>query len=120
MMKRAVLCGVLGCALFASAATLAANRQQLVATVGPGSTISIRTTSGVRVSTLKSGTYNILVRDRSRSHSFRLAGPAGSVYRASGRAFVGVTTWKVTLFPGAYRFWCERHPRTMRGTFRIR
>jgi plastocyanin len=97
---------------------------RLVATVGPGPTISLRK-GGVRVTALRRGLYSITVRDRSRFHNFRLRGPivantAPLVNRATGVAFVGSRIWQVRLRPGLYRYFCDPHRTTMRGSFRVR
>jgi plastocyanin len=91
--------------------------RRLVATVGPGATITLRTASGQRVRRLRRGTYSIVVRDRSRSHNFRLTGPG--VRRATRVGFVGTVTWRVTLRAGTYRYLCDPHARAMRGSFRV-
>jgi hypothetical protein len=91
---------------------------RLVATVGPGATIRLRTASGQRVRRLRRGTYSIVVRDRSRLHNFRLTGPG--VRRATGVGFVGTVTWRVTLRAGTYRYLCDPHARAMRGSFGVR
>lgn len=91
---------------------------RLVATVGPGATIALRTTAGRRVQRLRPGRYVITVRDRSRAHNFRLRGPG--VTRATRTSFVGTVTWRVTLRRGTYRFRCDPHARAMRGSFVVR
>jgi plastocyanin len=91
--------------------------RRLVATVGPGFTIALRTAAGARVTTLRRGTYTIVVRDRSRAHNFHLTGP-----RTNRRTTVsarGTFTWRVTLRPGRYRFVCDPHADSMRGSFRV-
>lgn len=89
----------------------------LVATVGPGASISLRTTSGRRVTRLRAGRYRIRVRDRSGSHNFHLSGRG--VNKRTGVGFRGTTTWTVTFRRGArYRFVCDPHARHMRGSFR--
>jgi plastocyanin len=88
---------------------------RLVATVGPGATITLRDARGQRVRQLRAGAYVITVRDRSRLHNFRLTGPG--VRRSTGVAFRGGATWRVTLGHGTYRFRCDPHPRAMRGSF---
>jgi plastocyanin len=91
--------------------------RQLVATVGPRATITVRTPAGRIVRTTPAGRYTITVRDRSRAHNFRLTGPG--VNRKTGVAFVGTARWTVTLRKGAtYRFRCEPHARRMAGSFR--
>jgi plastocyanin len=76
------------------------------------------TRNGVRVRTIKAGTYQLKVQDKSSSHNFRLRGPG--INRATGVPFVGERTWKVTLKPGRYTFQCDPHRNQgMRGTFRV-
>jgi plastocyanin len=89
---------------------------KLVATVGPGFTISL-TRGGRKVRTAKPGRYTIVVRDRSSLHNFHLIGP--SVNKATGIAFVGTRTWTVRLFVGLYRYRCDPHRLTMRGSFTV-
>ena len=90
---------------------------RLVATVGPGFTISLKR-GGLKVTTLKRGLYTIVVRDRSRFHNFRLIGP--DVNKATGVAYVGTRTWRLRLKVGLHRFRCDPHRTTMRGSFRVR
>jgi len=90
---------------------------RLVATVGPGATMTLRNAAGQRVRRLKPGRYVIVVRDRSRAHNFRLTGPG--VRRATGVPFVGSVTWRLTFRAGTYRFLCDSHARAMRGSFTV-
>lgn len=93
--------------------------RRLVATVGPGATISVAKAAGTRVRTVAAGTYRITVRDRSARHNFHLIGPG--VNRKTGVAFRGTVTWTVRVRAGAtYRFVCDPHARFMRGSFRGR
>jgi plastocyanin len=92
--------------------------RRLVATVGPGFTISLRTAVGARVTTLTRGTYTITVRDRSRMHNFHLLGPR--LNRRTTVGAMGTFTWRVTLRAGRYRFVCDPHAAAMRGSFRVR
>ena len=89
----------------------------LVATVGAGATISLRTSRGARVTRLKAGRYRIRVSDRSAKHNFHLVGPG--VNKKTTTRFRGTTTWTVTFRKGArYRFVCDPHAKQMRGSFR--
>jgi hypothetical protein len=98
----------------ASAAT-----PKLIATVGPGHTITLRTPSGVAARSIKAGVYAIVVRDRAADHDFRLVGP--SVNKATGVGFMGTQTWKVRLAKGkTYRFVCDPHSDEMFGSFRVK
>jgi plastocyanin len=89
----------------------------LIATVGPGATISLRTSRGARVTRVKAGRYRIVVRDRSRMHNFHLSG-LGVNKRTTAR-FRGSTTWTVTFRRGrTYRFVCDPHAKRMKGSFK--
>lgn len=90
----------------------------LSATVGPGATISLRTSRGARVTRLKAGRYRIVVRDRSNMHNFHLSGPG--VNKRTTVRFRGSTTWTVTFRKGrTYRFVCDPHAKRMKGSFRV-
>jgi len=112
--------------IFAIAAGIAAGTAEpalaattLRASVGPGPTITLKTSSGRVVRNLKAGSYAIVVRDRSRRHNFHLIGPTNALNRATSVRFVGTQTWRLTFAKGTYRFVCDAHPRTMKGTFRV-
>ena len=90
---------------------------RLVATVGPGFTITL-TKGGTKVRTLKPGAYTISVRDKSSSHNFALRGPG--VTKSTSVAFVGTKTWTVTLKKGTYRYVCTPHADLMKGSFTVR
>jgi plastocyanin len=91
-----------------------ANR--LVATVGPGFSISL-TLNGKRVRSLKAGAYTIVVRDRSRSHDFHLVGPG--VNKRTSVGGTGTATWSVRLRKGTYRYVCDPYASRMKGSFRV-
>lgn len=92
---------------------------KLVATVGPGDAITLRTAAGAPVRSLRAGVYTVVVKDRSDEHNFRIAGPG--VSKATGVGSTGTVTWKVKLLRGkAYRFQCDPHSDDMRGAFRTR
>jgi plastocyanin len=105
-------------ALAAQPAAAATNK--LVATVGPGFTIKLRTSSGTAVRSLKPGTYTITVRDRSRSHNFHLTGPTNALNRSTTVTFVGTKTWRLRLVKGKYSFVCDPHRGSMKGSFTVR
>jgi plastocyanin len=89
----------------------------LVATVGPGFTITL-TQGGKKVKSLAAGTYTIKVQDKSNIHDFHLTGPG--VNKTTKVAFVGTQTWKVTLKKGAYRYVCDPHASIMKGAFTVK
>jgi plastocyanin len=92
---------------------------KLMGTVGPGATISLKTTTGKRVSVLPRGSYQIVVRDRSDDHNFAMRGP-GVNRTLTGVDFVGTKTVTVKLGAGRYSFVCTPHSDEMRGSFGIR
>jgi len=92
---------------------------KLVATVGPGETIKLRTAAGTPVRSLRAGIYTVVVKDSSDEHNFRIVGPG--VNKATGVSSMGTVTWKVKLVRGkGYRFQCDPHSDDMRGAFRAR
>ncbi|HUH16228.1 MAG TPA: hypothetical protein VML35_10120 [Gaiellaceae bacterium] len=96
-------------------ATLGAAVPQLFGTVGPGFTIDLEDTGGVRVTKLDPGTYQVQVRDLSDEHNFHLFGPG--VNESTQVDGTGSVTWTVTLRDGNYTLLCDPHPSEMRRTF---
>jgi plastocyanin len=93
-----------------------ATRLQL--TSGPGFAINLRTAAGKAVTTMRTGTYRVTVRDRSRLHNAHLRGPGYN--RATTVPFVGQQTWRVRLArAGTLRLLCDAHASQMRGSARI-
>jgi plastocyanin len=90
----------------------------LRAEVGPGFTITLQNPDGSPVSHLNPGTYNIAVLDRSIEHNFHLFGEGVDM-----RTLVettDTTTWTVTFADGkTYRFQCDPHSTSMRGSFGV-
>jgi hypothetical protein len=91
---------------------------RLVATVRPGS-IALATSDGRRVRILRSGTYIVVVRDRTARDNFRLFlyPPTGD--RKTTIAFVGTTQWRITFRPGVYRYFSDAHPATLKGSLKV-
>ena len=90
---------------------------KLVGTVGPGSSISLKKSSGGSAKTLAAGKYSILVRDLSKSHNFHLIGPG--VNKSTGVRFTGRVTWTVKLRKGVYRFQSDADKARVKGTVRV-
>jgi plastocyanin len=86
-------------------------------TVGPGFTINL-TQAGHRVTSLKAGTYRLVVSDRSDEHNFVLRGPGASRSLSSVGA-VGSRTVTVTLGKGVWTYYCAPHATMMVGHFRV-
>jgi plastocyanin len=118
--RRAVATAVLvAAALVAVPAGSQAATPKLVATVGPGFTISLKSSTGKNVTTLKPARYTITVRDRSQIHDFRLRGPGINKVFSSVKA-VGTRSVTVSLRAGRYQFSCQPHATAMHGAFNVR
>jgi hypothetical protein len=89
----------------------------LAGKVGPGKAISLRRSSGAKVTLLKTGKAKITVRDLSAKDNFHLIGPGANA--KTGIAFRGTKTWSLTLRKGLYRYRSDAHP-TLKGSFRVR
>ena len=116
-MSRIYLAAVAALAgLALAAAPASAALPKLVATVGPGFTITL-TKGGTKVKTLKPGRYTLLIRDKSNIHNFHLKGPG--LNKATSVAFVGNKTMTITLKAGKYTYVCDPHVSSMKGSFRV-
>ena len=110
----AVVTGVVAIGLFAATPSQAAT---YYGTVGPGATITLKNAAGVSVSRIRAGTHRFVIRDRSDDHNFHLVKPGTD--RRTGVAFRGTRTWSVRIARGVtYRYRCDPHPSSMRGSFR--
>jgi plastocyanin len=97
--------------------TASAATKTVKGTVGPGFTISL-TSGGKKVSSLKPGSYKFEISDKSSSHDFHLNGP-GINKVVTGVSFVGKKSLVVTLRKGTYRFVCDPHSSSMKGSFKV-
>jgi plastocyanin len=111
-----LLLAALGSALAVTAPAGAA-LPKLVGTVGPGFTITLKR-FGKPLASLKAGTYSITVSDKSNIHNFHLRGP-GVNKQITAVGFVGTKTITVKLTKGVYRFVCDPHATTMKGSFKV-
>jgi plastocyanin len=90
---------------------------RLSGTAGPGFTISVKR-AGMLVKTIKAGTYQLTVADKSSIHNFHLFGPG--VNKKTMVPFTGTQTWTVKLKPGKYTYQCDIHAAIgMKGGFRV-
>ena len=102
---------------FASPAAAVA-QNKLIATVGTNDSqvITLTHENGAPVNDIPAGTYTIEVRDRSSMHNFHLTGPG--VDQETSIGAITTVTWTVTFQNNErYRFVCDAHPTTMRGSF---
>jgi plastocyanin len=88
----------------------------LVATDGPGFTITL-TKAGKKVTKLSAGTYTVKVQDKSNIHNFHLTGPG--VNKKTSVVAVATFTWIVTLKKGTYKYVCDPHLTIMHGSFTV-
>jgi plastocyanin len=103
-------------ALASPAAGLGQDR--LIATVGTNDSqvITLTHENGAVVNDIPAGTYTIEVRDRSSMHNFHLTGPG--VDQETSIGAITTVNWTVTFQDNQrYRFVCDAHPTTMRGSF---
>lgn len=115
----ATVLGVLVVFALAFSVTANAAPQKLVGTVGPGYTISLKTTTGKRVKTITRGIYTIVIKDRSDDHNFHVRG-RGISKSLTGVDFVGTKTVTVRFGSGRYAFVCTPHSDEMHGSFSVR
>jgi hypothetical protein len=101
----------------AATAPAGAALPKLTGTVGPGFTITLKRFNKP-VKTLKAGSYSITVTDKSNIHNFHLRGP-GVNKEITRIGFVGKKTVVVKLSKGTYRFVCDPHFTTMKGSFKV-
>jgi len=88
----------------------------LVATDGPGFTITLK--EGAKsVTTLKAGTYTFKVEDKSSIHNFHLIGPGVNV--KTSVVAVKTVIWTLKLKKGIYKYVCDPHATIMHGSFKV-
>jgi plastocyanin len=122
VLRIAVLIGLTFAAAGATHATARPTANTvLYATVGTndGFDIDLADANAVHVSRLTPGTYDIVVRDRSRLHNFHLASNGDpTVNFRTELDFVGEMTFTVTFRDETrYAYACEPHWQTMNGEF---
>ena len=94
--------------------------QPLIATVGTSTSgetpvISLTDATGAKVTHLDTGVYTITVRDFATTHNFHLLGPG--VDQGTPVETKADTTWNVAIVDGTYRYFCDIHTTSMRGSF---
>ena len=83
----------------------------LTGEVGPGFTIAMAKKP------TKAGKIKLTVSDKSDLHNFHLTGPGVNVKTSVD--FQGTKTFTVTLKKGTYRFVCDPHATSMKGSFKV-
>lgn len=93
-------------------------RETLRGTVDDSARIFLRHADGRSVTHLDPGQYAIVVEDSSAEHNFHLSG--AGVNQTTSVENRETATWTVTFADGqTYRFQCDAHPDTMRGSFTV-
>jgi len=109
---------VLAAVLLPASANSAAKATALTATVGPGFTIRLVDANNKSVTQLDAGDYSITVKNLSvlQEHNFHLIGPGVDQASPFDNSTV---TWDVTLANGTFKYRCDAHPNTMKGSFHV-
>jgi plastocyanin len=115
---RAILI-VAGAALVLATAGSAMTPAKVNGTVGPGFTITLKSTTGQTVKTLTPGAHSFAITDKGDIHTFSLKGP-GVNKTLTGVSFVGKKTVTITLKKGTYTYYCAVHPTEMHHTFTVK
>lgn len=93
---------------------------KLTGTVGPGFTIVLKDSKGKKVTTLKAGSYNFVVSDKSSIHNFVVEKKGGKFEKEI--TTVGGTGTKmktISLTKGKWKVYCEPHESQMHQDFTV-
>lgn len=90
---------------------------KLLASVGPGASISLATEAGAAFRAIAAGSYTISGRDLSAKDNFHLRGPG--LDRKTSVAGKGAFSWTVKLAAGVYTFGSDAHP-ALKGRFTVK
>ena len=107
-------------ALLLAGSAGAVTHPKLVGNVGINDAFKITLKrNGVKVTTLKHGTYTLVVHDGSTFHDFRLRRPNGTTTKFTTEQFVGTKTFTITLTPGKHKVFCFPHQSEMFQRFTV-
>lgn len=92
-----------------SESSSSAGGQTLTGTLAPndGFSIFLKDATGAAVTTLKAGSYTVIIKDTSTQHNLHLKGPG--VDEKTTVPELKEITWQVTLTAGLYTFVCDPH-----------
>jgi hypothetical protein len=109
--------GIMGAATATGSAS-----KTLRGTVGPGFTISLKTSTGKKVTILAHGSYRFVIMDKSSIHNFSLKQMSGGSFhrQLTSTNFTGKKTVTVKLTKGQWQFYCSVHPTIMFGNFTVK
>jgi plastocyanin len=99
----------------------AAKHPTLIGTVGKNDAykISLASSTGKTVKTLKPGTYTLVIHDDSTVHNYELDGPHGKSWTFTSVPFKGTKTFTVKLGAGKYKAYCAPHESVMFQRFTV-
>jgi plastocyanin len=76
------------------------------------------TKGGKKVTTLKAGTYLLVVSDHTSGHNFHITGPG--VNKSTSVSGKTTAKWTLTLKKGTYKYVCDPHKSFMKGSFTVK
>jgi plastocyanin len=109
-------------ALAVAATANTASHPKLTGTVGKNDAykITLKTTAGKLVKTLKAGTYTVVIHDDSTLHNYELDGPHGKSWTFTSVRFKGTKTFTLKLVKGKYKAYCAPHESVMFQHFTVK
>ena len=110
-MRRIVILAFAALAALVIAIPAVAATPTFKGTVGPGFTITMAKKP------TKAGKIKLVVADKASIHNFHLRGPGVNV--KTGVSATGTKTFTITLQKGTYRFVCDPHATSMKGSFKV-
>ena len=111
-LKTITLAALAVVAALLAAAPASAATPTFKGTVGPGFTITMASKPKT------AGKIKLVIADKSPDHNFHLTGPGVNVKTSIGA--VGSKTFLVTLKKGTYKFVCDPHATSMKGSFTVK
>jgi plastocyanin len=95
--------------------------QKLIGVVGKNDAykITLTTSAGKLVKTLKPGTYSLVIHDDSSIHNYELDGPHGKSWTFTSVPFKGTKTMTIKFAAGAYKAYCSAHESEMFQHFKV-
>jgi plastocyanin len=108
-------------ALAATALARGAAVTTLTGTVGKNNAykITLADASGKKVTSLKAGTYKVVIHDDSTFHNYELDGPHGKSWTFTSVPFTGTKTVTLKLVAGKYKAYCAPHESIMFQGFTV-
>ncbi len=98
-----------------------ASSTKLIGVVGQNDAykITLKTSAGKLVKTLKAGTYTIVIHDDSSFHNYELDGPHGKSWSFTSVPYKGTKTKTLKFVAGPYKAYCQAHESQMFQHFKV-